>query len=433
MPAFDNIIKAATLEDLEKVALPNSTTVRAHPELTCKGKKCVAVLPFLAKILMDADTEDTFQLLRTCCKALADFDNQAPSLVARNPESDAEAEEPDAKDVFFRAAQFLYLVATKKISEPYNLNLLTTSRPQGWAMGVKDANGIAVTGGSMSATSNDAALRLGATLDQFRQELKESNKLQHAKADKDKKSAKSGKDKLSEHSLRVVLNASEPIPDDLEDANGNPIMARQALAPMYDKLLSCSSVGMARDHLEHYLNVKKQCECVVPLPTCATTHMGKLRWSSLDHPEAFSILACCHLAPGSAPTVGKDGLAMHLRTTEGAGLNDSDVAKVTKVALFPPNSVDVLAKQFGVFGCLCGAWGGEQSDLQMEMDDWVAHVLKHEMTYCSLQHSNPRFATELACFVNHRAQLCLWDCTKATSSDDMSSTMLSFTNVSPPN
>lgn len=254
--------------------------------------------------------------------------------------------------------------------------------------------------------------------------------MKRAKADQEKKSAKSGKNKLSKYTLRVILNASEPTPDDLQDANGNPVTAHQSLVPMHERLLSCSSVGVVREHLEHYLSVKKQCECVVPLSTCAAIFMGRLRWSPLDHPEAFSILvACHHLALASAPTLGEDGLAMHLRTTEGAGLNDSDVAKATKVALFPPNSVDVLTKQFGVFGCLCGAWGGEHSDLQSAMDDWVAHMLQYEQTCRSLQHANPRFAAELACFVDRRVQLYLRDCTEATSPDDVSSTMLSFTDT----
>ena len=426
--AFEDIIEATTLEDLGKVAMPNSTAVKNYPELKYKGKNCIAVPPFLMKILMDADTEDAFQLLCMCCKALADFDNHDPVMVAHHSDTESDDKESEATDVFFRLVQFLYLVATKKIPEPYNLNLLTTSHPQDWAAHVKDANGVAVMGGTGGASPDEVALRLGTTLDQFCQELKESNNLQRAKAEKEKKS-KSSKDKLLEHSLRMILNASEPIQDDLMDENGDPITAHQDVIPMYGKLLSCSSIGMVREHLEHYLNVKKQCECVVPLSTCAAIYMGKLRWSSLDHPEAFSILACYHLALDSAPTVGEDGLAMHLCTTEGMGLTDTDVAKATKVVLFPPNSIDVLAKQFGVFGCLCGTWSGEQSDLQMEMDDWVAHMLKYETTYHSLQHANPCFTTELACFVDHRVQLYLRDCAEAQSSNDVSSTMLSFTDT----
>lgn len=44
-------------------------------------------------------------------------------------------------------------------------------------------------------------------------------------------------------------------------------------------------------------------------------------------------------------------------------------------------SIDSLAKQLGAFGCLCGAWGGKHSNLQTEMDDWVARMLKYEQMH----------------------------------------------------
>lgn len=159
MPTFKDISGAVTLEDLVKVPAPDSSTAQKDPSLKCRGKKCVAVPPFLATIMMGADAEDAFQLLRTGCKALSDFDTQVPATVAHNLESEARVEEQDATDVLFRVVQFLHLVATKQISEPYNLN-----RPQEWAAGVKHENGVAINGGSgTNATSDDVALRLGAT------------------------------------------------------------------------------------------------------------------------------------------------------------------------------------------------------------------------------------------------------------------------------
>jgi hypothetical protein len=72
--------------------------------------------------------------------------------------------EPEATDLFFRLVQFLYLVVTRKIREPYNLNLLTPSLPEDWATHVKAANGVTVMGGTRGASSDDAALRLGKTV-----------------------------------------------------------------------------------------------------------------------------------------------------------------------------------------------------------------------------------------------------------------------------
>lgn len=181
--------------------------------------------------MMSADTKDTFQLLRTCCKALSNFDAQVAARVAQNSESDAEVEEPDARDALFRVAQFLHLVATKQASEPCNLNPLMTSRPQEWVAGMKNEDEVAVDGGSgINATLGNVALRLGTTFDQLCQEIKQANKLKRVRVDKEKKSAKPGKDKHSECSLRVILSTSEPTPEGLQGADGNPVTSRRTKA-----------------------------------------------------------------------------------------------------------------------------------------------------------------------------------------------------------
>jgi hypothetical protein len=65
---------------------------------------------------MDADLEDLFILLHTCCKALLDFDEASPAMV----ENESDAKDDDdmpilASITFFRVVQFLFFVALDKM------------------------------------------------------------------------------------------------------------------------------------------------------------------------------------------------------------------------------------------------------------------------------------------------------------------------------
>jgi hypothetical protein len=63
------------------------------------------------------------------------------------------------------------------------------------------------------------------------------------------------------------------------------------------------------------------------------------------------------------------------------------------------------------------------------MDDWITHIAKNEATYRNMQHFNPMFALQLACFIDRKVQLYLRGCNEAQSPDDMPSTILSFSRA----
>jgi hypothetical protein len=185
--------------------------------------------------------------------------------------------------------------------------------------------------------------------------VSKSNELQEAKAKKDSKKSKSGQEKLMDFTFWMVLNALEPLPDDLKDENGNPITVHKEVVPMYAHILDYSSMGMVQQHLTHYLNDKKHCCTNLPLATCTAICMGKFCWTLINQLEAFSLLACYHLATTSMAAIqvsGKEAILMHLHSTKGLGLNDANIAKVTKVVLHAPPDIDTLVKQLGVFDTL---------------------------------------------------------------------------------
>jgi hypothetical protein len=110
-------------------------------------------------------------------------------------------------------------------------------------------------------------------------------------------------------------------------------------------------------------------------------------------------------------------------------LTESDVSKATKVELLPPDSINVLAKQLGVFMCICGAVLGDYAPVTLELEEWADHIRQYEQAYRSLQEADRYFATKLACFVDRRIQLYLRDCCQADNPDDVKRSHLSCANA----
>jgi hypothetical protein len=135
------------------------------------------------------------------------------------------------------------------------------------------------------------------------------------------------------------------------------------------------------------MNDQKGCSSVVPLLTCTAIFSGKLCWTSLDQPEAFSVLSCYHLvtAATAIDNVANNAAAMHLQVSEGVDLNDNNVCKATKLVLLAPNSINVLAKQVGVLLVMCTALFQDQSNIVKELQAILAHLLQHKSLYQNMQ------------------------------------------------
>lgn len=67
----------------------------------------------------------------------------------------------------------------------------------------------------------------------FADEMKNNNEILANKAEKETKKSKVGQDKLVDFILKMILNAPEPIPEDMTDVNGDPITSRGELVESY--------------------------------------------------------------------------------------------------------------------------------------------------------------------------------------------------------
>jgi hypothetical protein len=59
----------------------NTQEVSNDPLLKFKGKTIMVLPPFLMKTLMDADSKDSFKLIKAACKALNNYNESQSAIV----------------------------------------------------------------------------------------------------------------------------------------------------------------------------------------------------------------------------------------------------------------------------------------------------------------------------------------------------------------
>jgi len=69
---------------------------------------------------------------------------------------------------------------------------------------------------------------------------------------------KKGKDDMQDFMVKMIIDASEDLPEGAMDADGDLVAEHMDFVPMYKKLLECSTSGKVKQHLDHYLNKMKE-------------------------------------------------------------------------------------------------------------------------------------------------------------------------------
>jgi len=117
------------------LTVATSTGLQEDESLTFKGKCMVALLPpFLAKALMDADTEDAVTLMMVMCKTLCQFNIMADGGFVPNGTKSEEGE-ANTNDKFLHVVQFLFLVG-RDTQKGAPINILTMAWAEVWATSV---------------------------------------------------------------------------------------------------------------------------------------------------------------------------------------------------------------------------------------------------------------------------------------------------------
>jgi len=424
-PPFEELCGVTSPDDFTNLRAPSTEDLQADPSLKFEGKRMVVLPPFLTKVLMETDSDCAITLMIAACKAICDFDSVAADVGSE--EGDEEGDAMTAKNKFFHVVQFLYLIG-KGVLTGRAVDVLSTSRASTWAASVTADCCVGMPPARATGEVSSQDFRsLTSGVSQLTAAVTRSNDAAEAKATSSTK--KKGKDDMQEFTVKMIINASEDVPEGTMDDDGDILVERTDFVPTYKKLLECSTSGKVKQHLDHYLNKMKKCSANIPLSTCVAIQLGKLLWADTNHPEPFSLLAMFHLAASATSTrlvSGIDEVSLHLKSVEGLGLSDADIAKATKLMLVAPTDINMLAKMLGVFTCVTGAIFGETAPLTKAMGDWVDHMTMKETAYINATAANPAFPLQLGCFIDRRVQMYLEDCQDAASPDEVSETHLSF-------
>lgn len=297
-PTYAELSGASNAEAVKALTHPARES-RNTPKF--EGKKMVVIPHFLVAPLIDANTEDAAELLVVLCRALADFDATHPEGVSEVPADDeggdAVTKTVNAKTTFGFLAEYLYLVA-KELIKGHDLPILTMALPQTWALKLHQDRKVGLTATAPTPAApapptgggGGGDVNLAAALQRNAEELKRSND-RNEKKDSDDKAKKEGVKRLHPIALKTILNASEPLPADAMNENGDALTERNEPVDTYLRLLQQPSTGDARMEMMHHFNVQKQCNIDLPLSTVTAVHTGRLLWENLELPEAFSLSA----------------------------------------------------------------------------------------------------------------------------------------------
>jgi hypothetical protein len=421
-PTWDQLAAAPDGPAIKVISVPRTDRKRDH------GLRSFLPIPaWLAAALMAANTEDAASLCVTSIQAIRDFDTRATGEAftnARDTDSESKTDDDDddentappetAQRILEWVPMFLWAVAAKAVNGcPYQM--VDSAPVESWCTSVRakcfgplvnpaphDNAGIPA---NPTHTSN-LDIRLGAltsTLEQMAQAQDE-----RTKADKDDKELKAFK-KLEPFTQAMILFASEPegVHDAPDSFTMNP---RSQPVASYAKLLALGNVSQAKLHLDLAIQTRHKCPISLPLATVNAILNGRLTWSDHTNPEAFSIFACFKPGAQAVSTTSDEFLALQLKSSEGKGLSDSDVARSTKIEHRAPRDVHELGEFMGAFALVLAFIFGADSTVHKAVRGWVTHVRANELLYTQQVQADRAFGCKVLALIDRAVQLYFREC-----------------------
>jgi hypothetical protein len=151
--------------------------------------------------------------------------------------------------------------------------------------------------------------------------------------------------------------------------------------------------------------VKHKCPVSLPIATVNAIVNGRFTWSDHSSPEAFSIFACFKPGPSTISTDSDDFLALQLKSSEGQGLSDADVARSTKVTLRIPNDEYQLGEFVGAFAIILSIIFGPNSTVCQVLRGWGSHIRDHELLYAQQMRADRTFGSKILALIDRAIQL----------------------------
>jgi len=427
-PTWTQLAAASDGAAIKAISVPRSGRKRDH------GFRSLLPIPaWLAAALMAANTEDAASLCITAIQAIRDFDTRAASesfIDARETENESRSDDDDddddndkdentappgsARAILEWIPMFLWAVATKAATGcPYAL--VDTAPMERWCASVRakcfgpllhvdpGSNG---NSPPTTVPSNQLDIRLGAltsTLERMAQMQDE-----RTKAEKDEKEIKAFR-KLEPFTQEMILFASEPAETDA-DTDIFTIAPRLQPVSSYAKLLALGNVAQAKLHLDLAIQTRHKCPISLPLATVNAILNGRLTWSDHTNPEAFSIFACFKPGALAINTTSDEFLALQLKSSEGKGLSDADVARSTRVEHRAPRDVHELGEFIGAFALILAFIFGSSSTVHKAINGWVTHIRDNELLYTQQIQADRAFGCKVLALIDRAVQLYFREC-----------------------
>ena len=422
------------------LALKSDPATATNPTVTVRR---VMVIPhFLAKALMDKCMDDAAELCIWAIKALQDFDAAATTTTPMAATAATTSAAPTAESTFRDIAYFLWMAATNLI-QPAELSLnmssvaatawISTQQTRVFGAGSVPGGRMQAPAGLPPAPSGASQTALIATLTNMDGTLgKLAQETELARTSKERAASATLKShtrfsQFPDWTKNMILRASEPLPAGSMDANGDALTVRTKPVQTYLDILQVTSVGSCKQYLDHLLNDVMECATNIPMATCQAVHSGTLRWSNPDYPQAFSLFACPYSgAISNSGRLDQEAQELMLKATEGKGLSDGDVQKATKVLLYAPTTMDIIAKMIGVFACLLQSAFGQFAMAVSSVSSWIPHIRSNQLAYDHLTRNDVLFPTKIGWLIDKSVQIYLGRCARTVPPDMVDEGILCF-------
>ena len=419
VPLYETLAAAADVGAFHAAA---PSTRNNSAQLTCRS--LLAIPPFLASILMRADTTDPATLGILAIRALRDFDSRASQHMAEDERKDEEepgweqVEDPDgdiqwrrtdelASTIMADAVRFLWAASNGHVTSA-TIIPATSSKAEDWAASITRrclARAVtpSPTGHRPAGTSPSdntmvtLATSIAALTDQF---AKQEDRLMEAKTEKEEK----GFSRLPAFTRELILFVSGDV-ETTDPSGAVTTSPRTRPVQSYQDLLKLANVALAKQHLDYHLQTVHNCPTSVPMATALAITMGRFTWPNETVPDAFSIFAFAPMDLGGTTNPTDEFVHLQLKSDEGKGLSDADVARSTKVQHRLPRTEHSLGHMFAAFGIVLQVLFGEESDPFRAMQGWVKHYERFPTVYANLMHADAAFGARVLSLIDRGFQL----------------------------
>ena len=186
----------------------------------------------------------------------------------------------------------------------------------------------------------------------------------------------------------------------------------------------------AHQHLLNFFESKGRARVAAPSQGMSSAlYSGIIRAPTPGVPENLSLFFIPKKSPTQVTNISQHLIAQSLKSTEGSGLDTSEIKLATKQKIAIPTSYHEFLTQLENFQLLLEFIFGKTSLLYKQFFTVTTHVRQFEHEYEERINSHQWFIAKILSFVDRRIQLFLESCSTADSVDKINFTLINFDSL----